>query len=176
MFAIVARAASGNELRPWPKNSTNFPTTLRPRSSSVTRSTRSVPVEPSGSAPDEAHADDLREEHRDRLAEHRRLGLDAANAPAEDAEAVDHRRVRVGADERVGVRGAVAAEHDLREVFEVDLVHDAGAGRHDAEVLERLLAPAQELVALAVALVLALHVVHEREAACRSRPPAPSGR
>ena len=51
----------------------------------------------------EAEADDLRDEHRDRLAEHRGLGLDAADAPAEHAEAVDHRRVRVGADERVGV-------------------------------------------------------------------------
>ena len=52
----------------------------------------------------EPEADDLRHEHRQRLAEHRRLGLDAADAPAEDAEPVDHRRVRVGADERVGER------------------------------------------------------------------------
>ena len=51
----------------------------------------------------ELEADDLRHEHRDRLAEHRRLGLDPADAPAEHAQAVDHRRVRVGADERVGV-------------------------------------------------------------------------
>ena len=47
--------------------------------------------------------DDLRNQHRHRLAEHRGLGLDAADAPAEHAEAVDHRRVRVGADERVRV-------------------------------------------------------------------------
>jgi len=37
-------------------------------------------------------------------------------------------------------------------------VTDAGAGRHDAEVLERLLAPLQEAVALAVALVFELDV------------------
>ena len=56
-------------------------------------------------------ADDLRDEHGDRLAEHRRLGLDAADAPAEDAEAVHHRRVRVGADQRVriGERALIAA-------------------------------------------------------------------
>ena len=48
-------------------------------------------------------ADDARDEHRDRLAEHGRLGLDAADAPAEHAEAVDHRGVRVGADAGVGV-------------------------------------------------------------------------
>ena len=52
--------------------------------------------------PVEAETDDLGYEHRDRLAEHRRLGLDPADTPAEDAEPVDHRRVRVGADDRVG--------------------------------------------------------------------------
>ena len=40
---------------------------------------------------------------------------------------------------------------------------DAGAGRHDAEIVERLLAPAQELVALAVALVFELDVLLEAE-------------
>ncbi len=44
--------------------------------------------------------------------------------------------------------------HHLGEILEVDLVADAGARRHDAEVVEGLLAPAQELVALAVALEL----------------------
>ena len=41
------------------------------------------------------------------------------------------------------------------QIFEIDLVADAGAGRHDAEIAEGRLAPAQELVALAVALELA---------------------
>jgi hypothetical protein len=41
-------------------------------------------------------------------------------------------------------------------------VADAGAGRDDAEVLERALAPAEELVALAVALVLELDVLARR--------------
>ena len=50
------------------------------------------------------------------------------------------------------VRPSVSSrEHDAREVFEVDLVDDPGVGRHDAEVVERLLAPAQERVALLVA-------------------------
>jgi hypothetical protein len=53
--------------------------------------------------PRDLEADHLGDEHRERLAQHRRLGLDAAHAPAEHAEAVDHRGVRVGADERVGV-------------------------------------------------------------------------
>ena len=158
MFPIVARSASGSEASPWPKYSTNLPTTPAWRRISVTVSTRSVAVAPSGSAPVQLEADDLRHEHRERLAEHRRLGLDPADAPAEHAEPVHHRRVRVGADERVRERRAVALLDDAREVLEIDLVDDAGAGRHDLEVAEGALAPAQERVALAVALELELDV------------------
>ena len=52
MFAMVARSASGSWPRPSPKNSTNFSTTPRLRSISVTVSTRSVAVAPSASRPD----------------------------------------------------------------------------------------------------------------------------
>ena len=113
-------------------------------------------------------AEHLRDQHRHRLAEHRRLGLDPAHAPAQHAEAVDHRRVRVGADQRVGIgqgwAGSVSFvdEHHPGQVLEVDLVDDAGVGRDDAEVVEGLLAPAQERVALLVALELELGVALER--------------
>ncbi len=88
--------------------------------------------------------------------------------PQQHAEAVDHRGVRVGADAGVGgvrpehaVHGAVV--DDLREVLDVDLVHDARPPRRDdLEVVERSLTPAQELVALAVALVLDLDVALDR--------------
>ena len=110
----------------------------------------------------ELEADHPGDEHRDGLAEHRRLGLDAADAPAEHAQAVDHGGVRVGADERVRVRPAVAGHHHAREVLEVDLVHDAGARRHDLELVEGALAPPQELVALLVAAVLEVDVALER--------------
>ena len=119
--------------------------------------------------------DDLRDQHRHRLAEHGCLGLDAADAPAQDAEAVLHGRVRVGAEAGVRVRGerpalagvaapaARAAGHDHpRQVLDVDLVHDAGARRHDLELAQRLLAPAQELEPLAVAVELQVHVALER--------------
>ena len=56
-----------------------------------------------GEPPGEAESHDLGDQHRHRLAEHGGFGLDAAHAPAEHAEAVDHRGVRVGADEGVGV-------------------------------------------------------------------------
>ena len=103
--------------------------------------------------------DDLGDQHRDRLAQHGGLGLDAAHAPAHHAQPVHHRRVGVGAHERVGVGVAsVVGEHDSGQVLEVHLVADAHVGGHDAEVVEPLLAPAQEAVALLVALELAVGV------------------
>ena len=51
------------------------------------------------------------------------------------------------------------------EVFQVDLVADAGARRHHAEVVEGLLAPAQEGIALAVALHSMLDVLLEAQSA-----------
>ena len=118
------------------------------------RAPRQLAVEP--------HADDPWHRLVERLAEQDGLGLDAADAVAEDAEAVDHRGVRVRAHQRVGERDALAVVDDRREELEVHLVDDAGPGRHDAQVTERGLRPAQQLVALAVPLVLALDVERER--------------
>ena len=113
--------------------------------------------------PGQLHADDFGRDDVDRLAEHARLGLDAADAPADDAQAVDHRRVAVGADERIGIDDAVLLPDDFREVFEVHLVDDPPARRDDAEVVERVLAPLQELVAFDVPAELQLGVVQQRE-------------
>ena len=107
-----------------------------------------------------AHHDGGQQEQR--LSQHARLGLDASDTPAEHAEAIDHRGVRIGADERVGHGDAppvdLAQLHDACQVLEVDLVHDAHPRRHDAEAAKRLLRPAQQHVTLAVTLVLALDV------------------
>ena len=110
----------------------------------------------------ELEADDAGDQHRHRLAQHGRLGLDAAHTPAEHAESVDHRGVRVGAHARVGIGDPVALPHDPGQVLDVDLMHDPGAGGHHLEVVESALAPTQELVALAVAFVLDLDVALER--------------
>jgi hypothetical protein len=104
----------------------------------------------------EAHH--LGDQHRDGLAEQGGLGLDAAHAPAHTADAVDHGGVAVGADQGVGEGGAVAGGDHGGQVFEVDLVADAGGRRHDPELPEGRLPPAEELVALEVALVLQLGV------------------
>lgn len=86
-----------------------------------------------------------------------------ADAPAEHAQTVDRRRMRVGAHTgiEIGQRGALRellAHDHLRQIFDVDLVDDAGSRRHHAEVLEGLLPPAQEPVAFPVALVFDVHV------------------
>ncbi len=113
----------------------------------------------------QAEADHFRDQHRHRLAEHCRLGLDTTNAPAKHTEAIDHGGVRVGADQgvRIGIGFAVlfTGPDHLAEVFQIHLVADAGARWHHGEVVECLLAPAQELVALAVALHLDRDVLLE---------------
>jgi hypothetical protein len=70
--------------------------------------------------------------------------------------------VRVGAEQGVRKGLAVSRLDDPAQVLEVDLVDDAGPRRDDLEVVERLLAPAEEGVALAVPLVLALDVDVDR--------------
>ncbi len=103
------------------------------------------------------------DQHRDGLAEHGRLGLDAADAPAEHAEPVDHGGVGVGAEQGVGVglaRSSAGEDHP-GQVLQVDLVADAGVGRHHPQGVEGALAPAQEPVSLLVALELQLGVLDE---------------
>ena len=176
MFEIVARSATVRAPRPGPKNSMNLPTTPCWRSRSVIVSTRSVAVTPLARPPDEAHADHLRRRHVDRLAEHDRLGLDPADAPAEHPEGVDHRRVGVGADERVGHRHAVADGHHRAQVLEVHLVDDPHPRRNDPEVAEGALRPPKQGVALAVSPVLMLDVALVGAHPSRTRRPARSGR
>ncbi len=86
----------------------------------------------------EAH--NVRDQHGNGLAEHRRFGLDAPDTPAQDAKAVDHCRVRVRTDHgvRVGASPTVffCIENNAAQIFQVDLVHDTGVRRDDAEILE----------------------------------------
>src|SRR5690606_35521079 len=76
-------------------------------------------------------ADNAWDQHGDRLAEHCCFGLDAANAPTQHAQAVDHGGVGVGAYAAIWVSAQYAVDfagHDgACQVLDVDLVHDAGA-------------------------------------------------
>ena len=121
----------------------------------------------------EFETDHFGQHHRQRLPEHGGLGFNAADAPAEHRQAVDHCRVRIGSNQRVGIgdlhsrRLAVdlhlvlAIPDNAREIFEVDLMADAGAGRHHAEIVERSLRPFQEFVAFLILPIFLLDVLLE---------------
>ena len=114
----------------------------------------------------EPEAHHVGNEHRIGLTQHGGFGLDAAHAPAENADAVYHRGVRIRAHDGIG-KGARDASflvrtHHRGQEFEVHLVDDAGIGRHGAEVVKSVLRPAQKGVALGVPVVFELRVVLER--------------
>ena len=125
-----------------------------------------------GKGSPKANAHDVRHRLVERLAEQDRLGLDAPDAEAQDAEPVDHRRVRVRSHQAYHREACaspwpvVPVGHDGGQELQVDLVDDASPRRHDAEVPEGRLGPTKELVALPVALVLAADV----ECECGRRP------
>ncbi len=105
-------------------------------------------------------------QHRHRLPQHRRFRLDPAHAPAQHPQPVDHRGVRVGPHQGVGIRLhrpalPVTGEDHARQVLQVHLVHDPRVRRHDSEVAERRLSPAQERIALLVALEFEVGVDEE---------------
>ncbi len=114
-------------------------------------------------------ADDFRNEHGNRLTQHGRFRLDTANSPAENGEAIDHRGVAVGSHQCIGIGGCqrlalhlvVTRPHRLGEIFQVDLMADAGARRHHAEIIERPLPPFQEGVALAIPAIFHIDVFLE---------------
>ncbi len=110
-------------------------------------------------------ADDFRDQHGYRLAQHGGFGLDAANTPAQNGQAVDHGCVAVGADTGVGEGDGVAVfvlgPNRARQIFQVHLVADTGAGGDNTEVFKRRLAPFQELIALLVAFIFAFNVLLE---------------
>ncbi len=68
-----------------------------------------------------------------------------------------HQRIWICQCSSVGFR----QKYHRGEVFEIDLVHDAGIRWHHAKSVERRLAPLEELVALAIALELQSDVLLE---------------
>ena len=82
--------------------------------------------------PHSANPDHQRLGQEHRLAEHRRLCFDPSYSPTQDSEPVDHGRVRIGSNKRVGKRHGVPSGNHLPQMLQVHLVADAGAGRHDS--------------------------------------------
>ena len=83
-------------------------------------------------------ADDPWDQHRDWLAKHGCFCLNAADTPTHDTNAIDHRRVGVGANTGVWIGGQLAVdlacEDHSSQMLDVDLVHDAGARRNYLEI------------------------------------------
>ena len=85
MLPMVARVSRGSAATPAPKHSTNDPTTPWSRSSSVTVSTTSVAVIPGWGSPEMRRPTTGGSSIGEGLAQHGRLRLYAAHAPAEHA-------------------------------------------------------------------------------------------
>ena len=113
------------------------------------------------------HADNIGSQKVNRLAQHRGFGFDTADTPADDAESIDHRGVRIGAHQTVRIIKIVLAPDAFAQVFEVHLMANADARRNHAEAIECLHAPLQKLITRVVAAELHLHVFAERGAAAR---------
>ena len=163
MFPSVARSATVRLATPSPKYSTNLPTTPVRRSSSVTVRTRSVAVAPSRSRPERRKPTTCGTSIESGSPS---IAASASIPPTPQPSTPRPLTIVVCESGPTSVSGKAtpsAALDDAREVLEVHLVADPGAGRHDLEVAERRLAPAQERVALAVALDLELDVPRERE-------------
>ena len=107
-------------------------------------------------------ANDVRQAHHRGTAQHHRLGFEAADADGNHAQRIDHRRVRVGADAGIREGHAVAQLDYRRHLLQVDLMHDAVAGRDHVDVLEGVLAPVDEVEAVEVAAILHGAVLLER--------------
>jgi hypothetical protein len=108
------------------------------------------------------NTDDIGQQQVDRLPQHRRFGLDAAHAPPHHAEAIDHRGMRVGADQRIGIQHAVFLDDVAGQEFEIHLVADAEPRRDDPQAVKRLSAPLQEAIARGIALELHVGVEAQR--------------
>src|SRR5215470_11295827 len=93
-------------------------------------------------------------EHINGLAQHRGFRLYASHSPSDDTQPIDHRSMGVSAYQRVGIIDAVFFKDDFAQVLQVNLMTYSDARGYDAEALERLPAPFQELIAGAVAFEL----------------------
>src|SRR4029453_15896472 len=86
------------------------------------------------------------------------------------AETVDHGRVRIRANQRIGEKDfrpltsdfRLLAQHAFRQIFQIHLMHDADSRRNELESLESLLTPLKKLVTLAIALELHVQIEFKR--------------
>ncbi|KAF1053120.1 MAG: hypothetical protein GAK43_01589 [Stenotrophomonas maltophilia] len=110
----------------------------------------------------ELDADDVRQAHHRRVAEHHGFRFQATDADGDHAQRVNVRGVRIGAHAGIGEGHAVAHLDHRAHFLQVDLVHDAVAGGDHIDVLERGLGPLDEVETVLVAAVFDGAVLLER--------------
>ena len=101
----------------------------------------------------ELDAHDIRQAHHRRMAQHHGFGFQAAHADGDHAQRVHVRGVAVSAHAGVREGHAVARLNHRGHFFQIDLVHDAVAGRDHVHILERGARPVDEVEAVFVAAV-----------------------
>src|SRR5690606_18523883 len=88
--------------------------------------------------PGEFKAHDLGYQHGDRLTEHGRFSFNTTNPPTQNAQAVNHGGVRVSTYQgvRLGFEDTIflIGESTARQIFQIDLVHNASPRRHHLKV------------------------------------------
>ena len=111
-------------------------------------------------------ADDIGDEHGNRLAEHGGFRFNPAHTPAQHAKPIDHGGVAIRAIAGIGEGKDIASirrgPDNLRQIFQVHLVANARARRHDAEIIEGFLTPAEEFVTLPIPLKFDIHILLKR--------------
>ena len=86
--------------------------------------------------------DDFGCQNRNRLPQHRGLGLNSAHAPSKHAHTIDRRGMTVRADERVWISNLLLVRrHATGQILHVDLMADSKTGRQHAQFLKGSLTP-----------------------------------
>ena len=96
-----------------------------------------------------------------RLTKHPSLSLDTTDPPTHYTQTINHRRVRVGPDERIWEINTAAFQDTFRKILQINLMHDSNTRRNHSKRLESLLTPLQQLVTLAVAFELQIKVLRK---------------
>ena len=87
------------------------------------------------------HTHNVRRQKIHGLTEHSSLSLNAADAPADDTEAVDHRSVRIRSDKRIGKINAFPLKHAFRQILKIYLMDNTDSRRDDAKAVKRRRSP-----------------------------------
>ena len=149
MFPSVARSASASDATPGPKYSTNLPTTPTLRRISVTVRTRSVAVAPFGSSPVSRKPTTCGTSIDSASPS---IAASASMPPTPQPSTPRPLIIVVCESVPTSVSGNATPSRDSTTRARYSRLtwwHDAGVRRHDLEVVERALAPAEERVALA---------------------------